>query len=75
MIVLWTANTERYCDVADGLNGTAATLLQSIAANEDEVSPSTVFAVASILEGVSIYLVFDCVKSFSKLFMKKRLFS
>jgi len=53
VIVLWTANTERFCDVAEGLNDTAATLLQSIAANKDEVSPSTIFAVASILEGVS----------------------
>ncbi len=53
MIVLWTANTERFCDVAEGLNGTAANLLNSIATNQEEVSPSTIFAVASILEGVS----------------------
>jgi myo-inositol-1-phosphate synthase len=49
--VLWTANTERFCDVRDGLNDTADNLLQSIENNEDEVSQSTVFAVASILEG------------------------
>lgn len=53
VIVLWTANTERYCDVADGLNGSAENLLKSIATNQDEVSPSTLFAVASIMEGVS----------------------
>jgi myo-inositol-1-phosphate synthase len=53
VIVLWTANTERYCDVAAGLNDTAEALLGSISRNEDEVSPSTLFAVASILEGCS----------------------
>lgn len=52
MIVLWTANTERFCDVAPGLNDTAENLLKSIDRNEDEVSPSTIFAVASVLEGV-----------------------
>lgn len=50
---MWTANTERYCDVAEGLNDTAENLLRSIATNKEEVSPSTIFAVASILEGVS----------------------
>lgn len=54
VIVLWTANTERFCDVRPGLNETADELLESIARNESEVSPSTIFAVASILEGVSI---------------------
>ncbi|CAH3030266.1 unnamed protein product [Porites evermanni] len=53
VIVLWTANTERFCDVQDGLNDTAENLLNSIARNEEEVSPSTIFAVASILEKCS----------------------
>jgi myo-inositol-1-phosphate synthase len=53
VIVLWTANTERFCDVAKGLNDTAENLLRSINSNEEEVSPSTIFAVASVLEGVS----------------------
>ena len=51
MVVLWTANTERYCDVKVGLNDTAKSVLESIRNNEDEVSPSTVFAVASVREG------------------------
>eukprot|EP00011_Vannellida_sp_DIVA3-517-6-12_P003157 CAMPEP_0114613754 /NCGR_PEP_ID=MMETSP0168-20121206/5297_1 /TAXON_ID=95228 ORGANISM="Vannella sp., Strain DIVA3 517/6/12" /NCGR_SAMPLE_ID=MMETSP0168 /ASSEMBLY_ACC=CAM_ASM_000044 /LENGTH=514 /DNA_ID=CAMNT_0001824773 /DNA_START=8 /DNA_END=1552 /DNA_ORIENTATION=+ len=51
VIVLWTANTERFCDVAAGLNDTADNLLASIAAGEAEISPSTLFAVASVLEG------------------------
>ncbi|TMW57279.1 hypothetical protein Poli38472_003204 [Pythium oligandrum] len=53
VIVLWSANTERYSDIIEGVNDTAANLLESIKASEDEVSPSTVFAVASILEGCS----------------------
>lgn len=52
VIVVWTANTERYCDVKEGLNTTAKQLLMSIAMDKEEVSPSTIFAVASILEGV-----------------------
>eukprot|EP00118_Oscarella_pearsei_P025125 m.307565 g.307565 ORF g.307565 m.307565 type:complete len:551 (+) comp42467_c0_seq1:61-1713(+) len=51
VIVLWTANTERFCDVKEGLNLTADELLASIGRNEDELSPSSLFAVASILEG------------------------
>ncbi|NXE16242.1 INO1A synthase, partial [Lophotis ruficrista] len=76
VIVLWTANTERFCDVVPGLNDTADNLLRAIevrghgrgprgrrrrpASAEPprlspqrglEVSPSTLFAVASILEG------------------------
>ncbi|XP_015285250.1 PREDICTED: inositol-3-phosphate synthase 1 [Gekko japonicus] len=50
VIVLWTANTERFCDVHPGVNDTAAHLLQAIERGL-EVSPSTLYAVASILEG------------------------
>jgi myo-inositol-1-phosphate synthase len=53
VIVLWSANTERFSEVRAGLNMTAEELMASIAADEEEVSPSTVFAVASILEGCS----------------------
>lgn len=51
MIVQWTANTERFADVIEGVNDTAENLLKAIEAGHEEVSPSTVFAVASILEG------------------------
>lgn len=51
VIVLWTANTERFCEVAVGLNDTAANLLATIQCGHGEVSPSTLFAVASIQEG------------------------
>jgi len=50
VIVLWTANTERMCDVRDGLNESWESLKASIDRNDEEVSPSTMFAVASILE-------------------------
>merc|ERR1712078_929021 len=53
VIVLWTANTERFCDVREGLNDTADNLLAAIQADEPEVSPSTCFAMGSILEGVT----------------------
>lgn len=49
--VLWTANTERFCDVRAGLNTTADEVLASIRRNDPEVAPSQIFAVASILEG------------------------
>jgi len=51
VIVLWTANTERFADVLPGVNDTADALLASIKASHEVVSPSTLFAVASILEG------------------------
>ncbi|KAL2914789.1 Myo-inositol-1-phosphate synthase [Polyrhizophydium stewartii] len=51
VIVLWTANTERYSDILPGVNDTADNLLKSIKLGHDEIAPSTIFAVASILEG------------------------
>jgi myo-inositol-1-phosphate synthase len=51
VIVLWTANTERFASVEEGVNDTGENLVASIKRGEAEVSPSTVFAVASILEG------------------------
>lgn len=48
--MLWTANTERYADIVPGVNDTAENLLKSIESGHEEISPSTVFSVASILE-------------------------
>merc|ERR1719443_1468381 len=53
VIVLWTANTERFASVQSGINDTAENVLAAIEASEPEVSPSTVFACASILEGAA----------------------
>ncbi|KAI9838397.1 MAG: hypothetical protein M1819_005666 [Sarea resinae] len=50
VIVQWTANTERYADLVTGVNDTADNLLKAIDSGHEEVSPSTIFAVASILE-------------------------
>lgn len=52
VLVLWTANTERYADVLTGVNDTAENLINSIKNDHEEIAPSTVFAVASILENV-----------------------
>ncbi|XP_043252370.1 inositol-3-phosphate synthase 1-A isoform X1 [Colletes gigas] len=51
VIVLWTANTERFSEIICGLNDTADNLLKAISDNHSEISPSTVFAVAAALEG------------------------
>jgi len=51
LIVLWTANTERFSSINAGVHDTAENLLNAIRANEDEIAPSAIFAVASILEG------------------------
>ncbi|KAG6871790.1 hypothetical protein C0995_016591 [Termitomyces sp. Mi166 len=51
VVVFWTANTERYSDIIPGVNDTADNLLQAIKTSHSEVSPSTLFAVAAILEG------------------------
>jgi len=51
LVILWSANTERFAEIVTGLNDTAENLLASIEKNESEISPSTLFAVASILEG------------------------
>ncbi|KAJ7652392.1 hypothetical protein DFH06DRAFT_1331030 [Mycena polygramma] len=50
-VIFWTANTERYSDIIPGVNDTADNLLAAIKASHSEVSPSTLFAVAAILEG------------------------
>jgi len=50
VVVLWTANTERFSSIVPGVNTTADELLAAIDAGEEEISPSTIFAVACILE-------------------------
>ncbi|KAH0588651.1 Inositol-3-phosphate synthase [Termitomyces sp. J132] len=51
VVVFWTANTERYSDIIPGVNDTADNILQAIKTSHSEVSPSSLFAVAAILEG------------------------
>ncbi|KAG0581375.1 hypothetical protein M758_4G270700 [Ceratodon purpureus] len=52
IVVLWTANTERYSDVIVGLNDTKDNLFASLEKGEKEISPSTLFALACIHEQV-----------------------
>ncbi|KAI5797443.1 myo-inositol-1-phosphate synthase [Peziza echinospora] len=52
VIVLWTANTERFADLIDGVNDTADNLLKAVEAGHEEVSPSSIFAIACINENV-----------------------
>jgi len=51
VVILWTANTERFASLIEGVNDTEANLLRSIKEGHEEISPSTMFAIASILEG------------------------
>ena len=51
VILMWTANTERFASVEEGVNDTSDNLLASIQRDEPEISASTIFAVASVLEG------------------------
>lgn len=51
VIVVWTATTERFSEEITGINDTANNLLAAIDKSHPEISPSTLFAVASILEG------------------------
>jgi myo-inositol-1-phosphate synthase len=51
VIVLWTANTERYAEIIPGVNDTADNILRAVDNSHEEIAPSTLFALASILEG------------------------
>ncbi|XP_058467016.1 inositol-3-phosphate synthase [Malaya genurostris] len=51
VVILWTANTERFAEIKTGLNTTMAELEESLKANKSEISPSTIFAMAAINEG------------------------
>jgi myo-inositol-1-phosphate synthase len=53
VIVLWTANTERFSCDKPAVHDTADNLLKALAGGEPEISPSTCYAIAAILEGCS----------------------
>jgi myo-inositol-1-phosphate synthase len=52
VVVLWTANTERYSNLVVGLNDTMENLFAAVDRNECEISPSTLFAIACVMENV-----------------------
>jgi myo-inositol-1-phosphate synthase len=51
VIVMWTASTERFMKITQGVHDTQQNLLKAIEDGNSEISPSLVFAVASVLEG------------------------
>ena len=53
VIIIWTANTERYSDVITGIHDTKENFLNAIKDGHKEIAPSQIFAAASILEGCS----------------------
>lgn len=53
VIILWTANTEKMCQLSEGVHDTAENILNAIKNNHSEISPSTIYATASILEKCS----------------------
>lgn len=57
IIVMWTANTERFCNVIPGIHDTKENLQQAIKDDNEEISPSTLFAYAAILKKVSNLLL------------------
>ncbi|GBP10453.1 Inositol-3-phosphate synthase 1-B [Eumeta japonica] len=63
IIVLWTANTERFCEIRPGVHDTSAGLEKALRDNEPEISPSTIFALASVDEGGILLHYFTQKKS------------
>ncbi|CAG9858015.1 unnamed protein product [Phyllotreta striolata] len=51
VVVVWTANTECYSNVIEGINDTAENIKTAIASNHSEISPSTLFAYGCISAG------------------------
>jgi len=53
VIVIWTATTERYTDVIEGVHDDEKNFLKAIEDGHKEIAPSQIFAAAAILEGCS----------------------
>lgn len=53
VIIFWTANTERLTTIKSGVHDSAKNLFDALEKNHSEISASTVYALASILEGCS----------------------
>lgn len=53
VIVLWTANTERYSQITPGVHDSADNLIKAIKDSHPEISASTIYAAATIMEGFS----------------------
>jgi myo-inositol-1-phosphate synthase len=55
LLVLWSANTERYCVIKEGVHSTPDELLAAIKNNDPEISPPTIYCVASLLAARSLH--------------------
>ncbi len=53
VIVLWSATTERFSEIIQGVHDTADNLLTALQAGHPEIAPSTMFCMAACLEGCS----------------------
>lgn len=51
VILLWTANTERFSELKEGVHDTAEGILAALARNEAELAPSACYCIAAIQEG------------------------
>jgi len=63
VIVLWTANTERFCEVTPGVHDTEANLMKAIVDGHAEVSPSQIFAIAALQVCSSMFALLDLLGS------------
>ena len=71
VIVLWTANTERFTNLTNGIHDSADGLLSAIKRSESELAPSLLFAVAAILEKVWLLItIFIIIESLNYKFYK-----
>lgn len=50
VIVMWTANTERFCEIIPGVHDTAENWFKAIDGNHAEIPPSSLYATAALLE-------------------------
>lgn len=51
VVVLWTATTERFAKIIEGVNDTWENLDKALAADHPEIAPSTLYAVAALEAG------------------------
>ncbi|KAJ9066868.1 Myo-inositol-1-phosphate synthase [Entomophthora muscae] len=62
VIVIWTANTERFADIIPGVNDTADNLISAVKNSHSEVSPSTIFRSGLHSRGPQNSFVPGCVE-------------
>lgn len=48
------SNNSRFCEVIHDIHDTSEDLLNALKNNHPEISPSTIYAMAAVMEGVSL---------------------